>query len=261
MKLSGMVAVVTGAGRGIGRSIALKFAEEGADIVINYSKSGEEAEETAETIRFMGRKALLIRADVSNPFQVRSMVEKTIKEMGKVDVLVNNAGILVPGSLVELSNEDWDRVVRVNLNGVFYCLREFGKHMVKRRKGVIINIASTAGIIPLIGCGAYSSTKAAVIMLTKQAALEWAEHGVRVNAICPGPIKTQMTLSRYTPDKLEKRNRLTPMGRMGEPEEVARLAVFLASAESSYITGETITIDGGLTSSPYWIIKQVINQI
>ena len=257
MKLQGKVAVVTGGGTGIGRAIALAFAEEGADVAVNYSKSKSEAEEVAETIKAKGRKAVAIQADVSDAEQVDAMAEHVINEFGKVDILVNNAGILPGGALEDLPRERWLKTVAINLNGVFFCTQVFGKHMIRQKSGVIINISSTAGLIPLVYGGAYSATKAAVVILTRQTALEWAKHNIRANAICPGPVKTRLILDRYSPEVLEARNRAIPFGRPAEPEEVARLAVFLASDDAKYITGQAIAIDGGLTHSVYRLVRQV----
>ena len=262
MRLENRVAVVTGGSRGIGRAIAIRFAEEGADIVVNYSKSRREAEETVESISNLERRAVALKADVSNPAEVEDMAEKVIKEFGRVDILVNNAGVLSPPRpLEEVSYEEWMRTVDINLNGVFFCTKNFGKYMIKQKKGCIINIASSAGVAPLNLGGAYSVTKAGVIMLTRQAAIEWARYGVRVNAICPGPIKTQMILSRYTPEELRARIETLPLGRIGEPREVAELALFLASDESEYITGQAIGIDGGLTQSTYWVMKRLMKKL
>ncbi len=261
MKLRDKVAVVTGSSRGIGRAIALAFAKEGAHVVVNYYKNEEKAREVVKKIEEIGRRALSIRADVSDYKQVEEMADRVISEFGRVDILVNNAGILIKSPLEETSPRDWERVVSVNLNGVFFTMRAFGKRMLSGKGGSIINIASVAGYVPLVDAGAYSATKAAVIMLTKQAAVEWGPRGVRVNAICPGPVLTDLLLSEYTPKELEVRKKVTPATRLGDPEDIARLAVFLASDESRYITGEAYGIDGGLASSTYWILHKLLKKL
>ncbi len=258
MRLEGKVAVITGASRGIGRAIALEFAREGADMVVNYRTRAEEAEKVVEEIRRMGRRAVAVRADVSNPDQVEEMASTAFEEFGKVDVLVNNAGIIAKAPLEELTPDEWDRVISVNLNGVFYTMRSFGTRMIRQGGGSIVNIASVAGHTPLEGGGAYSASKAGVIMLTRQAALEWGPKGIRVNAICPGPILTDMLRSEYTEEELRRRERLTPVGRLGVPEDVAKLAAFLASDDASYITGAVYDVDGGLSGSTYRLLHELL---
>lgn len=260
MRLSDKVAVITGGNRGIGRAIALGFAREGAHIVVNYLRGRDEAHEVADMVRDIGRKALLVKADISNYIEVDNMAEKVFLEFGKVDILVNNAGILIKNSLIDTSPEKWDKVVSVNLNGVFYSMKIFGAKMVSNGGGSIINISSVAGYIPLINAGAYSATKAAVIMLTRQAAVEWGSRGVRVNAICPGPILTDMLLSEYTSKELQIRRRLTPLMKLGKPEDIADLAVFLASDDSGYVTGEAYGIDGGLSNSTYFLLHKLLGK-
>ncbi len=256
--LEGKVAVITGASRGIGRVIAMEFAKEGADVVVNYRTRSVEAEEVVERIRKMGRRAVAVRADVSDPSQVEEMASAAFEEFGRVDVLVNNAGIISRAPLEEVSPEEWDRVISVNLNGVFYAMRSFGIRMIRQGGGSIINVASVAGHTPLEGGGAYSASKAGVIILTRQVAVEWGPKGIRVNAICPGPVLTDMLRSEYTEEELRKRERLTPAGRLGRPEDVARLAVFLASDDSSYITGAVYDVDGGLSASTYRLLHELL---
>lgn len=258
MRLSGKVAVVTGASRGIGRAIALELAKEGADVVVNYRSGSREAEEVVEKIRGMGRKAKAVRADVSDPDQVEEMASIAFKEFGGVGILVNNAGMIRKAPLEEITPEEWDKVISVNLNGVFYAMRSFGTRMIKQGGGSIVNIASVAGHVPLDGGGAYSASKAGVIILTRQAAVEWGPKGVRVNAICPGPIVTDMLRSEYTEEELRRRERLTPVGRLGRPEDVAKLAAFLASDDASYITGAVYDLDGGLSSSTYRLLHELL---
>jgi len=259
MRLQNRVAVITGGGTGIGRAIALAFADEGAELVVNYNRSKEAVEELIAALASRGKKALALQADVSDAEQVEAMAERVVAELGRVDILVNNAGVLLPAPLESLPRNEWIKVVNVNLNGVFFCTRAFGRHMIQRRRGIIINIASIAGIAPMVYGGAYSATKAAVIILTQQTALEWAKYGIRANAICPGPVRTNMLLSRYSPEKLEARAKTVPLGSIAEPEDVARLAVFLASDEAKYITGQSIAVDGGILPSLYRLIRQLSN--
>jgi len=245
MKLADKVAIVTGSGQGIGRAIALAFAREGANVVI-FDKIPQTANEAANEIISLGRQALVIVGDVSNGRDVNKLVEAALETFGRINVLVNAAGIAVRSPIIELSEENWDKVIDVNLKGTFLCCQAVGKVMIKQKGGSIINIASIAGHTPQILLGAYSPSKAGVISLTELLAIEWAEYGVRVNAISPGPIKTPLTDAIYADPKLrEARCKAIPMKRFGEPEEVANVAVFLASEDSSYITGHTIVVDGG----------------
>jgi len=260
MKLLNKVAVITGGGRGIGKAIALEFAREGAYIIVNYKKSRGEAYKVVEEANKLGVSALAVYADVSKYKDVLNMAKTVLNKYGKVDILVNNAGVLINKKLLETSVREWTKVVNVNLNGVFYTIKVFGKIMVSNGGGSIINIASVAGYIPLMNGGAYSASKAAVIMLTKQAALELASKGIRVNAICPGPIKTDMLLSEYTERELRIRERYMPLMRIADPIDVAKLAVFLASDDSKYITGEAYGIDGGFAISTYLLLNKLLKR-
>lgn len=251
------VAVVTGGSRGIGREIALEFAREGADVVVNYYSYDKGAYEVANLIKNMGRKSLVVKADVSNYEDVSKMVEDIYREFEKVDILVNNAGVLINKPLLETSREEWDRVISVNLNGVFYTLKLFARRMAEDGGGSIINISSVAGYIPLINTGAYSASKAGVIILTKQAAVELGPKDIRVNAICPGPVLTDMLLSEYTGEELEIRKEMMPLKRLGEPSDIAKLAVFLASDDAKYITGSVYEIDGGFGVSAYYLLRRL----
>jgi NAD(P)-dependent dehydrogenase (short-subunit alcohol dehydrogenase family) len=251
LRLKDKVAVVTGSGRGIGRAIALAFAREGASLVIN-AVNLDHAESVAEEIRALGREALPLKADVSNGREVRNLVESTIAQFRKIDVLVNNAGISRPGPIEDLSEEDWDTTMNVNLKGTFLCSKAVGNEMIKRSCGVIINISSIGGLTPVAWGGAYSPSKAGMVMLTRLLAMEWARYKIRVNSICPNIVRNGMISEAYgTEEALTARSRAIPLGRLAKAEDVANVAVFLASDDSSYITGEAITVDGGQMSSIY----------
>jgi NAD(P)-dependent dehydrogenase (short-subunit alcohol dehydrogenase family) len=254
MRLLNQVSLVTGASRGIGRGIAVAYAKEGSDVIINCSSSVQAAEEVAKEVRSLGRRALVVQADVSNKAEVEGMVSKVIREFGKVDVLVNNAGISVVGPSEDLEEGRWRRGIDVLLTGVFFCCQAVGREMIKRMNGRIINVASMVGIVGFPERACYCSAKAGVINLTQVLACEWAGYNINVNAIAPGYIKTDLIgdlISRglYDGKALARR---APLGRMGTPEDIASTAVFLASGEASYITGQTICVDGGWNSYTYF---------
>ena len=262
MRLEGKVALITGSSRGIGSGIALKFAEEGADVVVNCRENIERAETLADNIRSLGGKALTVKADVSKSIDVNGMVEKALDTFGKIDSLVNNAGIFIGGGIADLKEEIWDRVMAVNLKGVFLCCQAVGKYMIANKvRGSIINIASISGKLPELNGNAYSPSKAGVISLSALLAVEWAKHGIRVNALSPGPVMTPLQKTIYsTPDLLKARNRGIPMNRHGEPEEIGKAAVFLASGDSSYVTGENLSVDGGSQASMFHLIHQLADR-
>ncbi len=247
--LKGKVAVITGGGQGLGLAFCRAFAEAGADVVV-AEINGETGPKAVEEVESIGRKAVYVETDVTNKTSVESMVEKAISELGAVDILMNNAGIVHWGASEHESEEDWRRVVNVNLNGVFLCAQAVGKHMIERQKGSIVNIASmSAHIVNRPQCQAsYNATKAAVIQLTKSLATEWAQHNIRVNSMSPGYMGTDMAKPffddpTYGGDWIPN----IPMKRPGEPEELGGLAVFLASDASSYMTGSDVVIDGGFS--------------
>ena len=257
-KLQGDVAIVTGSGRGIGKAISLEFARQGADVVVNGHSDVEAISKTGEEIRALGRGSLPVVADVSNINDVKRLVGETTKEFGKIDILVNNAGIMKSAPIEELSEKDWDSVMNVNLKGAFLCSKYVGHQMIMRKKGVIINIASIAGFVPEVFAGAYSPSKAGLISLTQLLALEWAKYNVRVNALCPGAIETAITNAEWPGKKREARIKAIPLKRFGKPEEVAKTAVFLASNDSSYITGHALVMDGGSSQSMYSLVNLLI---
>ena len=262
LKLKNRVAIVTGASQGIGRGIALGLAEAGADIVVNCDRSVDKAEAVAMEIRARGRRALEVKADVSNSTDVKRMVQDTLKAFGRIDVLINNAGLFINSPMEDVKEEDWDRVMAVNLKGVFLCCQAVGRHMIERQAGgSIINIASISGVMPEINGGAYTPSKAAVLALTRQLGVEWAKYGIRVNALSPGPVLTPLQRAAYPSEELlAARNSAIPMNRHGTPEEMANVAVFLASDDSSYMTGENITADGGSLSSMFYLVHKLAEQ-
>jgi NAD(P)-dependent dehydrogenase (short-subunit alcohol dehydrogenase family) len=244
-RLDGKVAIVTGAGRGIGAAMAKGLAEAGADVTvadIDY----EAALDTAEVIEQMGRKALPVQVDVGDAVSVKNMVDATVEKFGTVDILVNNAGIQRRDPCIEMSEEDWDAVIRVNLKGVFLCSREVGKILVQKGSGKVINIASLLASVAQPNRGPYTASKGAVAQFTKVLALEWAPYNINVNAIAPGYVATELNTKlledKQVYDELTSR---IPMGRWCEPEELTGAVVFLASNASSYMTGQLVNIDGG----------------
>ena len=243
--LSDKVAIVTGSSRGIGRAIALGLAKDGANIVVNALSNITKAREVAEEIESMGREVLVIVADVSKKEHVESMVEQTLKRFGKIDILVNNAGIVGPTvPIQELSEEDWDRVISVDLKGTFLCCRAVIPHMIRQRSGKIVNISSIAGKEGNANMTAYCAAKAGIIGLTKALAEEVAKYGIRVNCVCPALIETEL-VEMMDKKQAEYLKSKIPLGRLGKPEEVAELVKFLVSDASDFITGQAINIDGG----------------
>ena len=243
--LSGKVAIVTGASRGIGRAIALALARDGADILVNARSNIGEARKVAGKIESMGRRVLVILADVSNKEDVDNMVKKTIEVFGKIDILVNNAGVV--GSTVpiqELKEEDWDRIISVDLKGTFLCCKAVVPHMINRRSGKIVNISSIAGKEGNANMTAYSAAKAGIIGFTKALSEEVARYGIRVNCVCPALIETELA-ERMDKQQAEYLKSKIPLGRLGKPEEVAELVKFLVSDASDFIAGQAYNIDGG----------------
>jgi len=242
--LSNKVALVTGSGRGIGKAIALKLAENGATVVIN--DIGPSAQAVAEEIQAMGKKSLAVAADVSSAEDVAQMAEKAVATFGSIDILVNNAGINRDQLLIRMSDEDWEKVLAVNLKSVFLCTRAVMKQMLKQRRGRIISIASIVGLVGNPGQANYAAAKAGIVGFTKSIAREVASRGITVNAIAPGFIDTEMT-QKLSPDQRQELMARIPLGRLGSPEDVASAVSFLASEEAGYITGQVLTVDGGMT--------------
>lgn len=239
-------ALVTGAGRGIGRAIAIALAENGMNVVVNYNGSADKAEETSEIIRGMGVKAVAYKCNVADFEECKKMIDDVIAEFGRIDVLVNNAGITRDNLLMKMSEDDFDSVIGINLKGAFNTTKHVSKYLLKQKAGKIINISSVSGILGNPGQANYSASKAGVIGLTKSTARELASRGITCNAIAPGFIETDMT-SAMNEQVIEKSVEMIPLKRIGKAEEIAHMAAFLASEKADYITGQVFAVDGGMT--------------
>lgn len=248
MRLSSQAGLITGAASGISRAVALRFAAEGARVMAaDASESG--VAETVELIHKAGGQGSYTRLDVSDPEDVNRVVQLTVKEFGDLQILFNGAGILLYGTVLETSLEAWNRMMAVNLTGTFLCARAALPHMVAKGRGSIINVASTTGSQDACAhAAAYVSSKGGVTLLTRSMAIDYAKSGIRVNAICPGPTDTPMLRKALTPEELEAFAKTFPMGRLGQPEEIAGAALFLASDDASFVTGAILHVDGGQTA-------------
>lgn len=243
--LNGKCAIVTGASRGIGRAIALKLASLGASIVVNYRSNEEEALEVQKEIKELGSEAIVIQGDISKLEDVENLVNKAKEHFGKIDIMVNNAGITKDTLILRMKEEDFDKVIDVNLKGVFNCLKSISPVMLKQKSGKIINISSVVGISGNAGQVNYAASKAGVIGMTKSLAKELGARGINVNAVAPGFIETSMTSELGDKYKEEAKKNI-PLKRFGKPEDVAEVAAFLASESSNYVTGQVIHVDGGM---------------
>ena len=244
--LEGKTALVTGASRGIGKAIAIFLAKEGAEVIINYSSSPDHANKVVSEINSFGGKAYPLQADISNENSVNELIKTVLEKSNQIDVLVNNAGITKDGLLMRMKTDDWQKVIDLNLSGVFYCTRAVSRQMLKQKKGRIINITSVVGLMGNPGQANYSAAKAGVVGLTQSAAKEFASRGITVNAVAPGFIATDMTKDLNS----EKILAGIPLGRFGNPEDIAGAVRFLAADPSAaYITGQTIQVDGGMVMS------------
>lgn len=245
MTLVGKVALVTGGSRGIGRAVALKLAENGADVAINYAGNTAAAEEVKAAIEKLGRKAMLVQGSVADTDGVQTLVNQVVKELGRLDILINNAGITRDGLLMRMKEADWDAVLETNLKGVFNCSKAVMRTMMKQKSGRIVNMASVVGEMGNAGQANYAAAKAGVIGFTKSLAKEVASRGITVNAVAPGFIATDMT-KVLTDDQKAEMAKSIPLGRAGQPEDVANAVLFLVSDEAAYITGQVLNVDGGM---------------
>jgi NAD(P)-dependent dehydrogenase (short-subunit alcohol dehydrogenase family) len=249
MRLKDKVAIITGGGTGIGRGIALRFAEEGAYVAV-CGRRKDPLSEVVKLIEKNGGEAIYCITDVSSSTQIRESVETVLMKWGQIDILVNNAGVYIPHDIASMSEEEWDKVMNVDAKGVFLMSKAVLPHMLKQEKGKIINIASIAGLFGFAESAAYCAAKGAVVNLTREMALDYAHHGISVNAIAPGVIESDMT-NPLLSDEQTKKTLLEkiPVGRIGTPEDIAHAAVYLGSEESDYMVGQTLVVDGGWTIS------------
>lgn len=245
MKLKDKVALVTGASSGIGKAIALEFAREGAVVLVNYGGNAEGAEKVVEEIRGLGGSAESVKCNISNFNEVQEMIDNIIEKHKRIDVLVNNAGITRDNLIMRMEEEDFDKVINTNLKGTFNTIKCLSRYILKQKSGKIINISSVVGVTGNAGQANYAASKAGVIALTKSVAKEFASRNINVNAIAPGYIETKMTDVLNDKVKEEIVSRI-PMKKQGKPEDIAKAAVFLASEDSKYLTGQVINVDGGM---------------
>jgi 3-oxoacyl-[acyl-carrier protein] reductase len=244
MQLADQVALITGSARGIGRATARHLAQEGANIVIaDINAAG--AEEAAAEIEDLGRQAIAVHTDVTHPTQVQAMVQRAIDTFGRLDILVNNAGNATLTPLLDTTFEEWDRTIKIHLYGTFLCTQAAVRHMVTRRYGRIVNISSVSGLVGSAGRAAYGAAKGGIVTLTRVLAVELAAQGIRVNAIAPGAVETELSRNAWTPADREGDFRLTPVKRLGQPEDIAHAVLFLCLPHSDYITGQVLVVDGG----------------
>ena len=249
--LSGRTALVTGGGRGIGREIALELARGGADVAINYLVEPERAEQTAADIVSLGVRAIAVAGDVGNAADVQRMIDEAVTRFGRLDILVNNAGTQTWSPFLDVTEGEWDLVIRTNLKGCFLCTQAAARHMRDAGGGAIVNIGSGSNKVPFPGLAAYTASKGGIEMLTRVAAVELAPHRIRVNCVAPGAVEVERTRMEAD-DYAGTWSALTPLGRIGTPEDVARVVRFLVSDESGFVTGQTLWVDGGLFTQPPW---------
>lgn len=249
-RMDNQTALITGAGKGIGKAAALKFAGRGASVVV-AEVAEKDGKETVDQVRKLGGDALFVKTDVSNPEDVKNMISRTVETYGRLDYAFNNAGIEGDQAATgDASLENWNKVIAINLTGVWLCMKAEIRQMLKNHGGAIVNMSSVAGRVGFTNIPAYTASKHGVLGLTKNAALEYAENGIRVNAVCPGVIHTAM-IDRFTggdQEAIKGMAAMQPVNRMGDPEEVADLVVYLCSDQASFITGESVAIDGGFTA-------------
>ena len=246
-RLDNKIAVITGGTSGIGKATAKLFAREGASVAV-VGRSEEKGNAIVKEIISSGGKAIFVKCDVSKEEDAKNMADQVIKEFGQIDILYNNAGVVEFGAAHETEEKSWDKMLDINLKGVYLCSKYAIPHMQKQKKGSIINTASVAGIVGFPGIAAYCASKGGVHILTKNMALDYAPDGIRVNDICPGVIETPMTIDAFGEEGVSDQAEVHPLGRVGTPEDIAYAALFLASDESSFVTGTSLIVDGGFTA-------------
>jgi len=251
VKLKDKTAIVTGASGGLGRGIALALAEAGCNVAVNYLDDLTGAESTAETLRALGVSSFPVQADVASSAQVQKMYDEVLRRTTRVDILVNNAGVQVWSPLLDLSEQDWDWVIRTNLKGCFLCTQRAARHMREHSQGVIINIGSGSNKVPFPNLAAYTASKGGIEMFTRAAAVELGPYGIRVNCIAPGAIEVERT-QREAANFSEAWAQITPIGRIGLPKDVGNAVVFLATDEAAFISGQTLWVDGAAFTQPRW---------
>lgn len=251
VSLAGKTAIVTGASGGVGRGIALALAKAGCNVVVNYFDDPAGAESTAEALRTFGVSSFPVQADVGSAADVGKMLDAVFNRAGRLDILVNNAGVQVWTPLLDLSEQDWDRVIRTNLKGCFLCTQYAARHMREHGGGVIVNIGSGSNKVPFPNLAAYTASKGAIEMFTRAAAVELGPYGIRVNCVAPGAIEVERT-KREAPNFSEAWAQITPLGRIGLPRDVGNAVVFLAADESAFISGQTLWVDGAAFTQPRW---------
>ncbi len=249
MRLKDKIALVTGSSQGIGRAIAVRFAQEGADVVINYNRAAKGAEEALAEVEAAGRRGLIVKADLGNVGDIRRLIDQGVRHFGRLDILVNNAGLETHAPFWEVREEDYDKVLDVNLKGVFFATQEFVRHLrATERRGRVVNISSVHEELPFPNFTAYCASKGGVKMLTRNLAVELGPLGININNIAPGAVETPINTKLLNdPQKLGALLAQIPMGRLGQTRDVAGVAVFLASDDADYVTGSTYYVDGGLT--------------
>jgi 3-oxoacyl-[acyl-carrier protein] reductase len=246
MQLADHVAIITGSARGIGRATALSLAREGANIVVaDINAAG--AQDAAAEIENLGRRVLAVHVDVADHVQVQALVQRAMETFGRIDILVNNAGNASLAPLLDTTVEDWDRTIKIHLYGTFFCTQAVARHMVTQRRGCVVNISSVSGLVGSVGRTAYGAAKGGIVTMTKVLAVELAPHGIRVNAIAPGAVETELSRAAWTPADRQGYFRLTPLERLGQPEDIAHAVCFLCLPQSTYITGQVLAVDGGFS--------------
>ena len=251
LSLESKTALVTGASKGVGKGIALELARCGCHIAVNYNSDATGAEATASEVRALGRQAILVQADAGRADQVDRMFSEVLHHFPRLDILVNNAGTQTWKPLLDLEEAEWDAVIRTNLKGCFLCTQRAGRHMREKGGGSIVNIGSGCNKVPFPNLSNYTASKGGIEMFTKSAAIELARYGIRVNCVAPGAIEIERTLQEAS-DYGKTWAGVTPLGRVGQPLDVARAVAFLVSESAEFITGQTLFVDGGLFSQPVW---------